>query len=173
MGDMCADYRAKKRGEPFFGEEKTIKRVRADLIESLTTQLATKTMMLDAAIAGQETLQGEIKRQDEKIARLTEECTESQRREKAAVEDSALRKSTELTPIYTCGGHGGYYDDDDEDFWCPICHAHLGTHRGFNTTCPRCGQRVNSDSEPPYNYRDMRKSEEEWRGQHEAGEESR
>ena len=55
--------------------------------ESLATQLATKTTLLDAAIAGQETLQSEITRQDEKIARLTEECTESQRREKAAVED--------------------------------------------------------------------------------------
>ncbi|WP_312611343.1 hypothetical protein [Oscillibacter sp.] len=101
----------------------------------------------------------------ERCQRAEAQLAQSQRRERAAVEDSALRKSTELTPIYTCGGHGGYYDDDDEDFWCPICHAHLGTHKGFETTCPRCGQRVNHDSEPLYNYRDMRESEADWRGQ--------
>lgn len=97
------------------------------------------------------------------------DLAEAKRREKAAVEDSTLRKGTELTPIYTCGGHMGYDDDDDEDFWCPICHAHLGTHRGYKTTCPRCGQQVNHDSEPLYNYRDMKESESEWRGPEQEG----
>ena len=37
------------------------------------------------------------------------------------------RKRTELTPIYTCGGHSMSmdWDDDDEDFWCPICHVYI------------------------------------------------
>jgi chromosome segregation ATPase len=70
----------------------------AALVESLTTQLATKTMMLDAAIARQETFQGEIKRQDEKIARLTEERDESQRREKAAA-DMINRLEKDITVI--------------------------------------------------------------------------
>ena len=76
----------------------------------------------------------------------------------AAVEESEFRKHTVLTPLYTCGGHG-YGDDDDEDFWCPICRQHLGTHRGFETTCPRCGQEINSVGEPCWDYDELRRTE--------------
>lgn len=122
----------------------------ADLIEQQAVEIARLTEALASA--------------DAVSAKLLIAADVAQRRERAAVEDSTLRKGAELTPIYTCGGHGGYCDDDDEDFWCPVCHAHLGTHRGYQTTCPRCDQRINSDSEPLYNYRDMRKSEADWRG---------
>lgn len=97
------------------------------------------------------------------LERVADNLDESQRKEQAAEYMSSLRKSIPLTPIYTSGGHG-HYDDDDEDFWCPICHAHLGTHRGYQTTCQRCGQSINPDSEPCYEYKDMRNSEKQWRG---------
>ena len=90
----------------------------------------------------------------------------------AEARDSKARKETDLTPIYTCGGHGGYYDDDDEDFWCPMCHEHLGTHKGYATICTRCGQHINSDSEPIYEYREMYHSVIEWRGPEPGGEEN-
>ena len=64
-------------------------------IESLTTQLATKTTLLDAAIAGQETLQSEITRQDEKIARLTEERDDARRRADAAVVPDGIEVAAE------------------------------------------------------------------------------
>lgn len=76
----------------------------------------------------------------------------------AAVEENEFRKHTILTPLYTCGGHG-YSDDDDENFWCPVCRQHLGTHRGFVTTCPRCGQEINSDGEPCWDYDELRRTE--------------
>lgn len=96
------------------------------------------------------------------LATMTADRDGWKRRAEAAEIDSEKRKETVLTPIYTCGGHGGYYDDDDEDFWCPMCHTHLGTHRGYTTECPTCGQKINSDSEPCYEYQAMYKSGIEW-----------
>lgn len=92
------------------------------------------------------------------------ECLTAERDE--AVRENKVRKSIELTPIYTCGGHG-YEDDDNEDYWCPICHNHLGTHRGYEIVCAKCKQSINSDSEPLFNYRDMLNSERDWSNENE------
>ncbi len=68
-----------------------------------------------------------------------------------------LRKSNPIEPIYTTGGHG-YEDDDDEDFWCPICHEHLGTHHGWDETCSLCGQTIKQSFDNRYTFEQMASS---------------
>ena len=107
--------------------------------------------------------------EDALIARV--EKAEAER--DAAVAENEFRKNRELTPIYTLGGHG-YPDDDDEDFWCPVCCEHLGTHKGYLATCPRCGQSINSDPEAIFEYREMKnttfdKLPQNWRGRDDNG----
>lgn len=86
----------------------------------------------------------------------------------AAVEENEFRKKRELVPLYTSGGHG-YMDDDDEDFWCPICFARVGTHRGHKKECPRCGQHITEDTDPCWQYANLKDTTfdnlpEAWRG---------
>lgn len=124
--------------------------------------------MVDTLQAGQKMMESDQASAEMNLERLTAERDAAMRRAEA----ERARKQTKLTPIYTCGGHSlsKDWDDDDEDFWCPICHTHIGTHCGYAAECPKCGQAINTDSEPCYNYRDMKNSKREWRGPEPGGE---
>jgi len=76
-------------------------------------------------------------------------------------EEIEKRTSSPLQPIMTYGGHGYSDDDDDEDYWCPICHKHLGTHTGFDLTCVNCGQLIDPKEYHSYTYFDMKTSQKQ------------
>lgn len=86
-------------------------------------------------------------------------CKEAQENTRRAIDLLWRSRSMPIPAICTVGGYE-CPDDDNEDFWCPVCHSWLGDYRHYERKCQNCGQTI-ADFDAEYTRAEILKTQ--WR----------